>query len=117
MSRLPAKLEGTDWTDNLVSPLSSIDQSGEDKLSSLLQRLTAAYRSSSALRKLFTARKVETMLPNIADFAAVSSSFSRPETAQKQREASAAWLSALLELGKLGHSLSGQASYLIDFPN
>lgn len=61
-----------------------------------------------------TSRRVEIMLPAIADFAAVSGSSSKSEIVGPQRSALAQWLMALIEVGKLSSGLNGQVSPIRD---
>lgn len=86
----------------------------ETKLQDLLKELTRLYRSSTAFRRTFTGRRVEQMLPSIVDFAAVSSSSSRPEVTKSTRGALADWLLALVDKSKLSHSQVNQLKLLVE---
>ena len=69
----------------------------DNRLENLLKELTAVYLASSSFRRGISTKRVEAMLPAIADFAAMSSSIGKPEASQRQRVAAAAWLGALIE--------------------
>ncbi|KAK4689020.1 hypothetical protein P7C73_g1097, partial [Tremellales sp. Uapishka_1] len=77
-------------------------------LEPLLTRMTETYRASAPFRRGLTARRIEIMLPTIADYAAVSASTGSPEIVRPQREAAAQWLSALCEKSKLSGSTINQ---------
>lgn len=85
----------------MSSLISDLDPSQpDDRLKSLLQVLTGMYRAHPNFRKSITYKKIENLLPNIADFAAVSGN-GRPDIVQGQREAVAGWLAVLVDEGKL----------------
>lgn len=65
------------------------------------------YRAHPNFRKDITYKKVENLLPNIADFAAVSGN-GRSDIVQDQREAVVDWLTILVDEGKLPKSLITQ---------
>ncbi|ADV25860.1 hypothetical protein I305_04819 [Cryptococcus gattii E566] len=85
----------------------------DDRLKSLLQLLTGMYRAHPNFRKSITYKKVENLLPNIADFAAVSGN-GRSDIVQDQREVVVDWLIILVDEGKLPKSLITQMSLLIE---
>ncbi|WWC96475.1 hypothetical protein V866_003343 [Kwoniella sp. B9012] len=102
-----------------MSYLSAVNDNptgGDDnRLEGLLREMTSIYRSSSGFRKQFTSKKVEALLPNIADFAAVSAgSTGKPEIIRGQREAAAELLTALVESAKLPVTLVNQIKLLIE---
>ncbi|WVF68754.1 hypothetical protein IAT40_003526 [Kwoniella sp. CBS 6097] len=86
----------------------------DTRLEDLLKALTSIFRSSSAFRKQITSKKIEGFLPNLADFAAVSGSSSKPEVAKAQREAATNWLQALVDLAKLPISMVNQMKLIIE---
>ncbi|AFR98636.2 hypothetical protein C343_06613 [Cryptococcus neoformans C23] len=95
-------------------PPSNFDPSQpDDRLKSLLQVLTGMYRAHPNFRKSITYKKIENLLPNIADFAAVSGN-GRPDIVQGQREAVAGWLAVLVDEGKLPKAVITQMSLLIE---
>lgn len=61
-----------------------------------------------------TGRKVEQMLPALADFAAVSSSSARPEVARRQRLLAAEWLQLIVDQSKISHTLLTQTKLIIE---
>lgn len=65
------------------------------------------YRAHPNFRKSITYKKVENLLPNIADFAAVSGN-GRSDIVQDQREVVVDWLIILVDEGKLPKSLITQ---------
>nr|XP_019045287.1 hypothetical protein I302_05676 [Kwoniella bestiolae CBS 10118]OCF24217.1 hypothetical protein I302_05676 [Kwoniella bestiolae CBS 10118] len=87
----------------------------DNRLEALLKELTSIYRSSSGFRKQITSKKVEALLPNIADFAAVSGGSSgKPEIVKGQRDAAAELLGALVALAKLPVALVNQIKLLME---
>jgi hypothetical protein len=80
----------------------------DKQLESLFKQLTATYKANPGFRSAMTARRVETMLPSIADFAAVSSSVEKVYSAKSAREAVTAWLAAMIDKSKLPHQLIQQ---------
>ncbi|WVQ84943.1 hypothetical protein IAT38_007106 [Cryptococcus sp. DSM 104549] len=96
-----------------LEPSQSATATESTRLEDLLREMTVLYRASSAFRKTITSKKIDSMLPNVADFAAVSGG-GRPEVVRGQREALANWLGALAELGKLSTSLMTQVKLLIE---
>lgn len=76
------------------------DSPDDDRLEMLLLKLAEVYRQSSAFRRAFTVRRIESMLPSMVDFAAMTATSTRPERAESQRVAAVAWLSALVDLSK-----------------
>lgn len=97
-------MRDTDSTPN--GPSSSNDP----RVERLLAQLTKTYRTSGAFRRGLTARRIEVMLPTIADFAAVSSSSDKPDNVKPQRDAALQWLSAIIEFSKLPSPLITQVS-------
>ncbi|ORY31849.1 hypothetical protein BCR39DRAFT_525741 [Naematelia encephala] len=87
---------------------SSVATDRGSRLEALLVELTATYRASHALRRVVTARRIEAMLPSVADYAAISAASGNPDEVKPQRRAVAQWLQALIELGKLPSALLGQ---------
>nr|XP_018262052.1 uncharacterized protein I303_05067 [Kwoniella dejecticola CBS 10117]OBR84210.1 hypothetical protein I303_05067 [Kwoniella dejecticola CBS 10117] len=89
---------------------------GDDNLLELLlKEITSIYRSSSAFRKQVPSKKVDNLLPNMADFAAVSGGTNgKPETIKAQREAAVGLLTALTELAKLPVASMNQMKLLIE---
>ncbi|WVR06613.1 hypothetical protein IAU60_003645 [Kwoniella sp. DSM 27419] len=86
----------------------------DTRLEDLLSEMTDIFRTSSGFRKQITGKKIETFLPSLADFAAVSGSSSKPEIAAKQREAAAGWLTALIDLAKLPISTVNQMKLIVE---
>ncbi|WVQ96281.1 hypothetical protein IAU59_003385 [Kwoniella sp. CBS 9459] len=86
----------------------------DTRLEDLLKEMTSIFRSSSAFRKQITSKKIEGLLPNLADFAAVTGSSAKPEVAKAQRRAAADWLQALIDLAKLPISMVNQMKPLIE---
>ena len=89
-------------------------ENGDTRLQDLLTELTAVYRASSPFRRLITGRRVEQMLPALADFAAVSASSNRPDTARPQQLAAAEWLQALIDKSKLSNALVTQIKLILE---
>ncbi|OCF40285.1 hypothetical protein I317_05918 [Kwoniella heveanensis CBS 569] len=86
----------------------------DTRLEDLLREMTSIFRSSSAFRKQVSSKRIEGLLPNLADFAAVSGSSSKPEIAKAQREAAADFLQALIDLAKLPISMVNQMKLIIE---
>ena len=80
----------------------------DSRISSLFTHLANLYLLSSGFRKTVTARRVEEMLPIIADFAAVSGSPARAEIMASPRSAAAMWLQGLIQFGKFTGALAIQ---------
>lgn len=77
------------------TPADAIDTRLED----LFRGATGLYKDSSAFRRAISTKRVESMLPYLADFATVSASSSKPGTRQK-RTAASNWLSVVLDKSK-----------------
>ena len=60
---------------------------------------TKLYLDSSAFRRAISTKRVESMLPALADFAAVSATSTKPGTREK-RAAAIDWISALVSKAK-----------------
>lgn len=88
------------------------DAGDDDRLEKLLNKLAAVYRQSSAFRRAVPARRIESMLPSMVDFAAVSASSSQPERVEAQRAAAVNWLTALVDLSKAPSTVIVQVSLL-----
>nr|XP_019013052.1 uncharacterized protein I206_02549 [Kwoniella pini CBS 10737]OCF51833.1 hypothetical protein I206_02549 [Kwoniella pini CBS 10737] len=98
-----------------IRSINNNNNGDDNRLELLLKEMTSIYRSSSGFRKQMTSKKVENLLPNMADFAAVSGGSSgQPEIVKAQREAAAALLSTLIELAKLPVALMNQIKLLIE---
>ncbi|WWD18748.1 hypothetical protein CI109_103202 [Kwoniella shandongensis] len=97
-----------------VTPDSPSFSQDDTRLEDLLKEMTAVYRASPSFRKNITAKKVEVMLPSVADFAAVSGSNAKPEVVRGARDAAAEWLLALIELGKLPPATTNQMNLIIE---
>ena len=85
------------------------------RLEEFLGQLTDCYRQSQSLRRAITAKRIEALLPGVADFAAVSGSNSKPETRRVQRSAVSQWLRALIELSKASSSVITQVSMIVPY--
>lgn len=72
----------------------------DDRLENLLNQLAEVYRQSSAFRRALTARRIESMIPSLVDFAAMSTSSRNLQQAENQRAAAVNWLNALIDLSK-----------------
>ena len=86
----------------------------DTRLESLLNELAKLYRSNSLFRKAFTNPRVEQMLPNFVDFAAVSLTTSNPENAALQRKSASVFLAAMIDKNKLSHSLVNQMKLVVE---
>ncbi|WWC88365.1 uncharacterized protein L201_003276 [Kwoniella dendrophila CBS 6074] len=87
----------------------------DDRLELLLKELTTIYRSSSGFRKQLNSKKVEALLPNMADFAAVSGgSNGKPDIVRGQRDAAVEFLTALVDLAKLPVALLNQVKLIVE---
>jgi hypothetical protein len=71
----------------------------DNRLESLLDASTKLYGQSSAFRRAISTKRVESMLPALAEFAAMSAASSRPGTREK-RAAAAEWISSLVGKAK-----------------
>jgi hypothetical protein len=88
------------------------DAGDDDRLEKLLNKLAAVYRQSSAFRRAVPARRIESMLPSMVDFAAVSASSSQPERVEAQRAAAVNWLTALVDLSKAPSTVIVQVCFV-----
>lgn len=88
------------------------DAGDDDRLEKLLNKLAAVYRQSSAFRRAVPARRIESMLPSMVDFAAVSASSSQPERVEVQRAAAVNWLIALVDLSKAPSTVIVQVCFV-----
>jgi hypothetical protein len=98
-------------------PASPLDDNAQlyddDRLDNLMNKLAEVYRQSSAFRRAINARRIETMIPNLVDFAALASSGMasiRPDRAESQKAAAVNWISALVELSKAPATILTQVS-------
>ncbi|EIW67561.1 hypothetical protein TREMEDRAFT_33244 [Tremella mesenterica DSM 1558] len=97
-----------------MSPIITTDTRPESSsLFDLLTELTTIYRTSHPFRRNLTGRRVETMLPSLAEFAAVSAS-GPSQIVSPQRAAARAWLLALIEMSKLPRSLITQMNLIVE---
>jgi hypothetical protein len=83
------------------------DPGKDGRLEQLLNKLAEVYRQSSALRRAINARKIETLLPNMVEFAVLSSSTS-------QRAAAVNFLTALIDLSKAPPTIITQLKLLVE---
>ena len=85
-----------------------------DRLESLLKCLTETYTASAPFRRCITGRKVEQMIPPLAEFAATSASSSRPGVARAQRRAALDWLEVVVHKAKISSALVNQMKLIIE---
>ncbi|WRT68074.1 uncharacterized protein IL334_005049 [Kwoniella shivajii] len=97
--------------------LTADDTGDEDdnRLGLLLIEVASLFRTSSGFRKQINAKKIEALLPNMADFAAVSGgSNGKPEIIKAQREAAVEYLQVLIDLAELPISMVNQMKLIIE---
>ncbi|KAL7420576.1 Beige protein-like 1 [Cryptotrichosporon argae] len=99
-----------------VTPMPSDEDvaAEDDRLELLLDELTRIYRVSAPFRKALSSRRIETMLPTLADFAAVSAASPHPDLVRGARRAAAEWLDALLQLGKMPSNQANQVRLIAE---
>lgn len=85
----------------------------DDRLENLLTKVTVTYRSSAGFRKALSSKRLDSLLPNVVDFATVSAS-SEGSGAERQRQAITNFLEALIELSKAPSTVINQMQLCVE---